>query len=306
MEHHRGNDTHNIFSDLALYLAPIGKGKMYYAYDAPEGSKRRKDMFPDYKANRSDREKKMSKVELRQFKAFKQEYIGYKSILAKFGNLLYLQGWEADDFANFICQRFAGKKDVEVIMVSSDRDWSMNMTAPNIKLFHWGRKLLLYTQEQVKDVFGLYTNEALEAQVFAGISKENVVGIKNFGPSRFLETVDVNTMSKVQKLHAVQQVLDLRATPAQIKNGTGKWGTKLPEKFASLEEMYDFNYELLRPVTMNDLTHQEVQEFTRQFSLAAPTSSLHGVVGAFAGLNQVYMPSFDVINFFNLALPTSD
>jgi len=306
LEHHRGNDTHNIFSDLAMNLEQFGKGKIYFAYDAPEGSKRRKDIFPEYKANRKDREKKMSKVEIRQFREFKREYLAYKHILPKFGNILYLQGWEADDFANLVSQKFAGKEGVEVILVSSDRDWSMNLTAPNIKLFHWGRKLLIYNQAQVKDVFKLYTNEALEAQVFAGISKENVEGIKNFGPSRFLETVDVNTMSKSEKLMAVQKVLDLRATKAQVANNTGKWGTKLPERFNTLEEMYDFNYELLRPVVMGDLSPQEVREFVRQFQVPAATSPVHSVVGAFAEINQVYMPSFDVLNFFNITIPEYD
>jgi len=301
-EYHRGNATSDMFQNLALELAQFGKGKMYFAYDAPEGSKRRKALFPEYKANRDNKEEKMTKIEKRLFKEFKLEYVRYKNVLNKFGNVLYLAGWEADDHANLICQKFAGRTDVQIIMVSSDRDWSMNMTHDNIKLFHWGRKLLIVNQEQVKDVFNLYSNEALDAQAFAGIAKENVDGIKNFGPTRFLECV-TQDMTREQKLKSVQLILDQRTTKTQIAKNVGKWSTKIPDRYESLTEMYNFNYELLRPVVMSDLDTGERNSFIRQFTAPKPDSSVHGVVGAFAELNQVYLPDFNIIEFFNLTLP---
>ena len=92
----------------------------------------RKGLDKNYKAQRKDfRESKESP------EWWKSRYAEFDSLFEKLDKAMNWQrialwGWEADDIASVAARYY---KDKEVILISSDKDWEMLATFPNVKIF---------------------------------------------------------------------------------------------------------------------------------------------------------------------------
>lgn len=246
--HKRLNFT-NFFSIVANEtLKYINPNRIIWAYDSKLGSIKRKTLYPEYKAHRKERIK--TTAEKNKFKKFNSNYDKLQDILPYLGNLIHLDGIEADDIANLICEIASDK--YEIYMLSSDKDWIVNITKPNIKQIHLKRGLV--DINNAEQIFGISPDNVIKVQALAGITKENVKGVWKLGDTRVYKWLkEGKTIDEI--IDMVQEYVDL-----------GKYGMKLPDGYNSVRELYNFNYEVLRPFTLSDLTEDEKALMLKQIN----------------------------------------
>jgi len=230
---------------VSNYVLP---NRIVWAYDSREGSKRRKQLYPEYKAHRKERIK--TEAEKKRLEVFNNNYNKVESILQNLGNVIHLAGYEADDFANILTDELKDK--YNIWLLSSDKDWLVNLKSNNIQQLHLKRGLI--TLNNVKQEFGVMPENIIKAQALAGVAKENVKGIYRLSEKRVYKMLDEGL--------TFDEILDIITKWIE----QGKYGMKLPDGFNSVREMYDFNYEVLRPLTLNDLTMDEQTELKRQIN----------------------------------------
>ena len=251
MAYHRKEDFLKTFYYVSMYLSGYGKfDKIVFAYDSELGSQRRKKLYPEYKMHRREREKKQSPQEQARLKQFNEDYNKMFEFTKHFITSIKIDGLEADDIANIITDKF--NDSLEIYLLSSDSDWSMNLVNDNIKQIHLTKGLI--TLDNVFEAYGKLPEHNVFIQALCGIAKENVKGVYKFGETRVKKMLYEQNMSETEIIEQVQEWVSI-----------GKYGMRLPEGFNSVREMFDFNYELLRGLTLNDLTGQELETFKRQF-----------------------------------------
>jgi len=234
-------------------IGDLKYSKLVWAFDGRHGSVRRKKLYPEYKAHRAEnRAKKDSDAEKQRLKEFNRTYSDMAEYLQEFGTVIYNDDEEADVWSDIISRRYAGDDEYEVCLISSDSDWQMGLVADNIKMFHVS-KLEWITKHNIYEVSGKYMEVAdvSEYQFLAGLNKENVQGVKGLGIKRYYLAKE----SELGLFGQIEQWLD-----------TGKYGMRLPDRFDTLEDMYTFNKELLRPVELSDLSLEDRDLFIQQYN----------------------------------------
>jgi len=255
--------------------------KIIFAYDSKLGSKRRKKLYKDYKAHRNQN---LSVSEKKKLDEFNKKYEKLLNILPYLGTLIHLDGYEADDIANIIVDKFADK--YEVYLLSSDKDWSSNLINENIKQIHLTRGLI--TKNTCKKEFGLIPENILQAQMLAGVRKENIKGINKLGDKRIKHLLNNYSLQEIKNI--LQEWVNSK-----------KYGMSLPENFNNVEEMYQFNYELLRKVTFDDLSDYEKELFKKQFNTKQKEITADELeIKILETYNEPFIFSYELKNFYRL------
>ena len=86
----------------------------------------RKEIYPEYKANRKERYAEQTEKEEQEFQEFLAEFQVTMNTLKYKGHLtLKYAGVEADDIAALICQNRENLGIDNIWMISSDKDWDL-------------------------------------------------------------------------------------------------------------------------------------------------------------------------------------
>ena len=129
----------------------------------------RNQIYPDYKANRSDPPEDLKP----QFEIIKKvpQYFNLESIEFK--------GFEADDLiASY--SKIAVEKKKKVTIVSSDKDL-MQLIDDDTLMFDPLKKKEI-GKESVFEKFGVYPEKVIDVQALAGDSSDNIPGVPGIGP----------------------------------------------------------------------------------------------------------------------------
>ncbi len=247
--HHRRTPLTDFKFYIDTLLTGIKYSKIIYAFDVGK-SRRRVELYPKYKAHRKEREKKLTTVEQNRLKKFNHFYNKLFEYFLKTGEAIGIQGVEADDIANVICDRFANTN-TEILLLSSDADWCFNLIAPNIKLLHVQRNVLITEDNLIAHYDFKDYQEAIDYQIYSGCAKENVSGIINIGKTRFIKA---NRMEE-DTFSVLSDWIEKR-----------KYGSKLPDDVATLRELVDRNTDVLSPFKLEHFTEEEGIEFIKQFN----------------------------------------
>jgi len=252
---HRRKHPFNCIQDVATKIAevlPTPPSKVIWAMDI--GKSKRVNDFPAYKAHRIENDKKQSAAEQKRKKNFESMYRSSDEVLRYFGSVIAIPGYEADDIASIIAKRFAGNSQYNVVLVSSDEDWLRFMYDDNIRVLNYGTGKLM-TRDSASEVLGFPVDYKLQVDALTGVAKENVDGIINAGKKR---------VSKLLK--EVNYDLDKLIDTLEDWCEKGKYGMRLPDWANSVREVYERNYNILKPYTFNDFTSEETVQFTEQWS----------------------------------------
>lgn len=150
---------------------------------ADGGSTYRKNLYPDYKANRKDRYADQTETEKQEFEQFLAEFANAFKRLENKGHLIIKQqGLEADDLAAWIVGKRRNFEIGEIWLISSDKDWDLlidddvsrfsTVTRKETTVHNWDEH---YNFD--KDMF-------LTFKCLAGDAGDNIPGIKGVGPKR--------------------------------------------------------------------------------------------------------------------------
>ena len=154
----------------------------------------RNDIYPDYKANRSEAPEDL----IPQF-----EYIR-KSVIAFNLPSVELINYEADDLIATYTEQ-ALIKGGKVTIVSSDKDF-MQLYKKDVRIYD-PMKNKFITPEDINNKFGVEPKKIIDVQALAGDSSDNVPGVPGIGIKTAAELINqYGTLEELlQKAHEIKQ-----------------------------------------------------------------------------------------------------
>ncbi|MCH7871647.1 MAG: DNA polymerase I, partial [Planctomycetes bacterium] len=195
--------THVFFQMLLNLIRDRRPDYLVMVMDVSDKTVFRRDIYPDYKANRDPPPEDMP-VQIDRI----------VSILEAVGvPILRLAGFEADDIIATLAHRVAAGEcgsDLHVHMVSKDKDLEQ-LLGPTASMFDPGKNEFI-THENLLEKKGWTPHQALEVQSLAGDTVDNIPGVKGIGPK---------TAAKlIHKYGTAQAVIDHadELTPKQREN----------------------------------------------------------------------------------------
>lgn len=149
----------------------------------------RKTIYPEYKANREEKNAEQTDSEREAFLAFLEE-VG--SILETYEEtteypVLRFKGVEADDIAAYICKKRSKYNIHEIWLMSSDKDWDL-LVAPDISRFSYVTRKEV-TWDTWNEHYDYEPEDHISIKVLQGDSGDNIKGVPGIGPKKAHELV---------------------------------------------------------------------------------------------------------------------
>lgn len=156
---------------------------------ADGGSVYRKNLFPEYKANRKEKYKDQTDSEKKEFEVFMAEFANAFKRIEDKGHLVIKQGGlEADDLAAWI----VGKKEDfgigDIWLISSDKDWDLLIQDGVSRFSTVTRKEI--TVDNWDEHYDFEPEHFLTFKCLAGDAGDNVPGISGIGPKRATQLIE--------------------------------------------------------------------------------------------------------------------
>lgn len=137
-------------------------------------SRFRSALFPEYKATRAEKKSKIDTETVYDQVSLLRRYLKHLGI-QQFG----VAGVEADDLLSWLSEYVSSRFDLDVVIVSTDRDLWQLITS-RVSVFDPIRSIFA-TPELVKSVFGVTPNNIPIYKALAGDTSDNIKGIKGVG-----------------------------------------------------------------------------------------------------------------------------
>ena len=132
------------------------------------GNTFRHDIYPEYKAHRSDMDEEM-----------KEQMPYFEPLINSFAiSNIRVEGFEADDIIASLAKQYG--KTHKVTIVSSDKDL-MQLINDNVSMLDT-MKNKTFSYAEVEDKFGVTPAQVIDAQALIGDSSDNIPGVKGVGP----------------------------------------------------------------------------------------------------------------------------
>lgn len=159
-------------------------GKIVVAADMG-GSTYRREIFPDYKANRKDLYKDDTEEEKEATRKFFDEFERCLEACDRKFTLLRYQGVEADDIAAYLVSRRVDYGFDNIWLISSDRDWDLLVGK------HVHRFSTVTRKEQTLDTwdYDVSPEEYLSYKCLIGDKGDNIPGVAGVGPKKAAELI---------------------------------------------------------------------------------------------------------------------
>ena len=172
------------FRSLGALIRTINPTQVYVVFDGVGSSNHRKNIIPEYKANRNIT--RVTKHEL--FESIEEEdeskidqivrIIQYLKTLPV--KTVSLPRVEADDIIAYLSSTLPTKPEDRVFIVSSDKDYLQLVTEQVIVYRPIEREY--YTESMVKEKFGVSPSNFLLYKLLIGDNSDGITGIKGLGP----------------------------------------------------------------------------------------------------------------------------
>jgi DNA polymerase-1 len=196
MINHINPDGHHI-GGLTGFLKSIGYAirmcdptKVVIVFDGVGGSNARRNLFPDYKANRNVN--RMTNYSIFQSKDEEQESINnqmerliqYLKCLPV--TVVSIDGLEADDIIGYLANKFQVHDDTQkVTIMSADKDF-LQLVSDKVHCYSPTKKKV-YTPKDVLEEYGVTSQNFLNYKVLMGDSSDNIPGVTGLGPKKLFK-----------------------------------------------------------------------------------------------------------------------
>jgi 5'-3' exonuclease len=173
-------------------------------FDGVGGSKRRKKIFSEYKANRNPKKNKYNRnydfqdnVNDKKMKELQlQRLIEYLESLPL--TLICIDNIEADDVIAYITSL---NKNSNYTIMSADKDF-LQLISDNVKVWSPTKKEV-YTSEKVINEFHIHPRNFALFKAINGDQSDNIPGIRGFGPSsiqKYFEFLQEDNLYKIDDI----------------------------------------------------------------------------------------------------------
>ena len=164
-------------------LSVIKPTRCIIVFDGKNGSKRRRKIYPEYKAQRKIKKRLNRNVDWGTAPADEQEsmklqmgrlveYLEYLPL-----TLVSIDGVEADDVMAYISKELLLK--IKIVLMSTDKDF-LQLVDNRISVWSPTKKIL-YTPEKVKDEYGIPSKNLLTYRILDGDKSDNINGVQGAG-----------------------------------------------------------------------------------------------------------------------------
>jgi DNA polymerase-1 len=185
--HHTGGLV-GFLRSIGFLMRTIDPTRIICVFDGQASSSSRKNINPDYKANRNikritnwelfdDKEDEYASMTMQMHRLV--EYLQCLPI-----TLISIDKVEADDTISYLAQKF-GANNKKVTIVSSDKDF-LQIVDDNIEVYSPIKKKT-YQKQDIQEEIGLIPNNYLIMKALLGDNSDNLTGVKGLGPKTLLK-----------------------------------------------------------------------------------------------------------------------
>jgi len=223
---------------VAAVIRRLKPTRCVIVFDGKGGSKRRKELFPEYKANRAN------KTAFNRYQEFASLEDEQDSMKRQFGRMvqylnclpvttLSIDNVEADDIMAYIANEIYTKDENRVTICSTDRDF---LQLVNSRISVWSPiKKKMYTPSVMQEEFGFSSKNYLLYRSFIGDKSDNIPGLKGVGPKSLIKYFPMFTEDREL---SVQEIVEY------ANNVDKKY--KVHELVSNNKELLDLNYRLMQ------------------------------------------------------------
>ncbi len=152
---------------------------------ADGGSSYRKDIFPEYKANRKERFADQTEQEAKEFEMFMAEFSDTLTLIRQKYPVFHFRGVEADDIAAYITKNMDYD---ECWLISSDKDWDLLINDKVSRFSTVTRKeTTVYNWDEHYD---FEIEDFISFKCLTGDKGDNVPGVPGVGPKRAVQLME--------------------------------------------------------------------------------------------------------------------
>jgi len=152
---------------------------------ADGGSTWRKEIYPEYKANRKERYAEQTAQEEKEFEMFMAEFANTLTLLKEKHPVFHFKGVEADDIAAFITHNIEFD---ECWLISSDKDWDLLINDKVSRFSTVTRKET--TVHNWDEHYDFEIEDYITFKCLTGDKGDNVPGIPGVGPKRAVQLME--------------------------------------------------------------------------------------------------------------------
>ena len=152
---------------------------------ADGGSTWRKEIYPEYKANRKERYAEQTDAEAKEFEMFMAEFANSLTLLKEKHPVFHFKGVEADDIAAFITHNVEFD---ECWLISSDKDWDLLITDKVSRFSTVTRKET--TVHNWDEHYDFEIEDYITFKCLTGDKGDNVPGVPGVGPKRAVQLME--------------------------------------------------------------------------------------------------------------------
>jgi len=155
---------------------------------ADGGSSYRKEIFPEYKANRKEKYAEQTPQEEKEFAMFMAEFSNTLTLLKEKYPVFQFKGVEADDIAAYISMNLDKYGLDECWMISSDKDWDLLINDRVSRFSTVTRKET--TVHNWDEHYDFEIPDYITFKCLTGDKGDNVPGIPGIGPKRAVQLME--------------------------------------------------------------------------------------------------------------------
>ena len=152
---------------------------------ADGGSSYRKEIFPEYKANRKERFADQTEQEAKEFEMFMAEFQDTLTLIKEKYPVFHFRGVEADDIAAYITQNINYD---ECWLISSDKDWDLLISDKVSRFSTVTRKET--TVHNWDEHYDFEIEDYITFKCLTGDKGDNVPGVPGVGPKRAVQLME--------------------------------------------------------------------------------------------------------------------
>ena len=223
---------------IAANIRLLKPTRVIICFDGKGGSKRRKKIYPDYKANRA------VSTKFNRYQEFASKEDESESMRKQFGRLieylnclpitmLAVDNIEADDSIAYIANEVYTEPNQKVQIVSTDRDF---LQLVNDRISVWSPiKKKLYTPELMREEFGINSSNYLLYRTFLGDKSDNIPGVKG---------VALKSLIKYFPMVTEDRHIDFKEILSHAEDGKDRY--KIYKSIIESEDQVNLNHSLMQ------------------------------------------------------------
>ena len=275
--HHIGGLT-GFLKSIGYAIRMVDPTKVVIVFDGVGGSNARRNLFPDYKANRNVN--RITNYSIFQSKDEEQESINnqierliqYLKCLPV--SVISVDGLEADDIIGYLATKFEKHDETQkVTIMSADKDF-LQLVSPKTSVYSPTKKKI-YTPKEVREEFGVSCDNFINYKILLGDSSDNIPGVPGLGPKKllklfpnlcFLNTVPLEEIIELAADNIDKNKIYLSVVERRHQLETNKKLMTLDGDFISpdnkqlVKEIFTNSYELNIPIFLQLYSNDKLGE----------------------------------------------